>query len=82
MLVDRRGRGGGEGKRLVIVCEGNAGFYECGYFESMVETQSTSCLGWNRPGFCCSTGRPTGLSDAQVGSKVDVMVELFPCHAK
>ena len=45
------------GNLLVICCEGNCGFYECGSNHTPLEL-GHSVLVWNHPGFCCSAGEP------------------------
>lgn len=45
------------GKKLVIVSEGNAGFYELGMLNTALDN-GFSALGWNHPGFWGSTGSP------------------------
>ncbi|CAF88394.1 unnamed protein product, partial [Tetraodon nigroviridis] len=54
MFVDRRRAGGRNGQTLVICCEGNAGYYEIGCMNTPLEG-GYSVLGWNHPGFGCST---------------------------
>lgn len=56
MFFDRRPLEG-NGQFLVIVCEGNAGFYEIGMSSTALDA-SYSVLGWNHPGFWGSTGSP------------------------
>eukprot|EP00094_Tigriopus_californicus_P002171 TCALIF_02094-PA protein Name:"Similar to ABHD16A Abhydrolase domain-containing protein 16A (Bos taurus)" AED:0.10 eAED:0.10 QI:561/1/0.87/1/0.57/0.5/8/0/382 len=56
MFFDRRPLQG-NGQFLVIVCEGNAGFYEIGMSSTALDA-SYSVLGWNHPGFWGSTGSP------------------------
>ena len=43
-----------QGSTLVICCEGNAGFYEVGIVNTPLSA-GYSVLGWNTPGFACST---------------------------
>lgn len=50
------------GTTLVVCCEGNSGFYECGIIGTPLEC-GYSVLGWNHPGFMCSTGSPYPQSD-------------------
>lgn len=59
MLIDRRSSStaGSKGKKLVICCEGNAGFYEVGIMCTPIDS-GYSVLGWNHPGFGGSTGLP------------------------
>lgn len=61
--IDRRGSGGQPGTKLFICCEGNASFYEIGVMHTPLK-QGFSVLGWNRPGFGCSTGIPDPATDA------------------
>lgn len=56
-LVDRRSNSNHNGSKLVICCEGNAGFYEVGIMCTPLDA-SYSVLGWNHPGFAGSTGIP------------------------
>ena len=46
-----------EGSKLVICCEGNAGFYEIGIMATPISL-GYSTLGWNHPGFYGSSGTP------------------------
>ncbi|XP_042835825.1 protein ABHD16B [Panthera tigris] len=73
MFMDRRQHPGshGRGLRLVICCEGNAGFYEMGCLSAPLEA-GYSVLGWNHPGFGGSTGVPFPQHDANA---VDVVVK-------
>jgi hypothetical protein len=48
IFVDQRQSN--DNQKLVITCEGNAGFYEMGCMMTPVEA-GYSVLGWNRPGF-------------------------------
>ncbi|KAF6201546.1 hypothetical protein GE061_003937 [Apolygus lucorum] len=57
MFVDKRNSNSSKGKFLVICSEGNAGFYENGIMPTPIEA-GYSVLGWNHPGFACSTGMP------------------------
>uniref|UniRef100_A0A0A9XJZ3 Abhydrolase domain-containing protein 16A n=1 Tax=Lygus hesperus TaxID=30085 RepID=A0A0A9XJZ3_LYGHE len=57
MFVDKRKSNSSKGKFLVICSEGNAGFYENGIMPTAIEA-GYSVLGWNHPGFGCSTGMP------------------------
>ncbi|XP_008994561.3 ABHD16B [Callithrix jacchus] len=72
MFMDRRQQPGshGHGLRLVICCEGNAGFYEMGCLFAPLEA-GYSVLGWNHPGFGGSTGVPSPQHDANA---MDVVV--------
>jgi pimeloyl-ACP methyl ester carboxylesterase len=65
MFMDRRQHPGshGRGLRLVICCEGIAGFYEMGCLSAPLEA-GYSVLGWNHPGFGGSTGAPFPRHDA------------------
>ncbi|KAM8774552.1 ABHD16B [Rhynchonycteris naso] len=73
MFMDRRQDPGSEGRglRLVICCEGNAGFYEMGCLSAPLEA-GYSVLGWNHPGFGGSTGEPFPQHDANA---MDVVVK-------
>ncbi|GAU96726.1 hypothetical protein RvY_08127 [Ramazzottius varieornatus] len=57
LFVDNRHTLDQKGRTLVICCEGNAGFYEIGIMATPMQLQY-SVLGWNHPGFGCSTGEP------------------------
>jgi len=57
MFVDMRNSKSAEGSKLVICCEGNAGFYEIGIMATPISL-GYSTLGWNHPGFYGSTGTP------------------------
>ncbi|KAK9501003.1 hypothetical protein O3M35_002141 [Rhynocoris fuscipes] len=63
MFVDKRPRDRNasqeahKGNTLVICSEGNAGFYENGIMPTAINADF-SVLGWNHPGFGCSTGMP------------------------
>ncbi|XP_074599987.1 phosphatidylserine lipase ABHD16A-like [Brevipalpus obovatus] len=56
MFIDRRGPTK-KGSTLVICCEGNIGYYECGSLWTPLNA-GYSVLGWNHPGFGESTGEP------------------------
>lgn len=56
MFLDQRGKTS-NGSTLVICTEGNAGFYEIGIVVTPIELEY-SVLGWNHPGFGCSSGTP------------------------
>ncbi|XP_043846055.1 protein ABHD16B [Dromiciops gliroides] len=73
MFMDRRKRPGRQnrGLRLVICCEGNAGFYEMGCLAAPLEA-GYSVLGWNHPGFAGSSGDPSPQNDANA---MDVVVK-------
>ncbi|XP_074083583.1 ABHD16B [Macrotis lagotis] len=73
MFLDRRERPGRweRGLRLVICCEGNAGFYEMGCLAAPLEA-GYSVLGWNHPGFAGSSGEPSPQNDANA---MDVVVK-------
>ena len=62
MYFDRRQKVP-NGDILVIVCEGNAGFYELGMLNTALEA-GYSVIGWNHPGFWGSTGSPLPSQDA------------------
>uniref|UniRef100_H3CRE8 Abhydrolase domain containing 16A, phospholipase n=1 Tax=Tetraodon nigroviridis TaxID=99883 RepID=H3CRE8_TETNG len=72
MFVDRRRAGGRNGQTLVICCEGNAGYYEIGCMNTPLEG-GYSVLGWNHPGFGCSTGLPFPQSEANA---MDVVIQF------
>ena len=57
LLIDRRNSANEKGQKLVICCEGNAGFYEVGIMCTPIDA-GYSVLGWNHPGFAGSTGIP------------------------
>ncbi|KAM4642778.1 phosphatidylserine lipase ABHD16A isoform 2-T2 [Discoglossus pictus] len=63
MFFDRRESEGPNGNKLVICCEGNAGFYEIGCISTPLEA-GYSVLGWNHPGFAGSTGVPFPQNEA------------------
>lgn len=71
MFVDRRHRPDPRGQKLVICCEGNAGFYEVGCLSTPLEA-GYSVLGWNHPGFAGSTGVPLPQSEANA---MDVVLQ-------
>ncbi|KAK1151683.1 phosphatidylserine lipase ABHD16A-like [Acipenser oxyrinchus oxyrinchus] len=71
MFVDKRNSQGEKGKKLVICCEGNAGFYEVGCVNTPLEV-GYSVLGWNHPGFGGSTGVPFPQNEANA---MDVVVQ-------
>ncbi|MGH0157688.1 UNVERIFIED_CONTAM: hypothetical protein FKN15_034280 [Acipenser sinensis] len=71
MFVDKRNSQGERGKKLVICCEGNAGFYEVGCVNTPLEV-GYSVLGWNHPGFGGSTGVPFPQNEANA---MDVVVQ-------
>ncbi|XP_035964178.2 phosphatidylserine lipase ABHD16A isoform X2 [Halichoerus grypus] len=75
MFVDRRGTAEPQGQKLVICCEGNAGFYEVGCISTPLEA-GYSVLGWNHPGFAGSTGVPFPQNEANA---MDVVVQ-FAIH--
>lgn len=58
MFVDQRNNSSEKGKKLVICCEGNSGFYEIGIIGTAVKA-GYSAVGWNHPGFAESTVRAT-----------------------
>ncbi|XP_069775596.1 phosphatidylserine lipase ABHD16A isoform X2 [Narcine bancroftii] len=71
VVVERRTAGTENGKRLVICCEGNAGFYEVGCVSTPLEA-GYSVLGWNHPGFGGSTGVPFPQNEANA---MDVVIQ-------
>nr|XP_033772397.1 phosphatidylserine lipase ABHD16A [Geotrypetes seraphini] len=71
MFVDRRRSHAEHGKKLVICCEGNAGFYEIGCVATPLDA-GYSILGWNHPGFAGSTGVPNPQNEANA---MDVVIQ-------
>ncbi|CAH2314355.1 abhydrolase domain-containing 16A [Pelobates cultripes] len=71
IFVERRNTGEPNGEKLVICCEGNAGFYEVGCVSTPLEA-GYSVLGWNHPGFAGSTGIPFPQNEANA---MDVVVQ-------
>nr|XP_056709466.1 phosphatidylserine lipase ABHD16A [Euleptes europaea] len=71
MFMDRRDTSEPQGKKLVICCEGNAGFYEVGCLSTPLDA-GYSVLGWNHPGFAGSTGAPLPQNEANA---MDVVVQ-------
>uniref|UniRef100_A0A8C4SVT7 Abhydrolase domain containing 16A, phospholipase n=1 Tax=Erpetoichthys calabaricus TaxID=27687 RepID=A0A8C4SVT7_ERPCA len=71
IFVDRRKIQGERGKKIVICCEGNAGFYEIGCMNTPLEA-GYSVLGWNHPGFAGSTGVPFPQNEANA---MDVVMQ-------
>ncbi|XP_018416136.1 PREDICTED: protein ABHD16A isoform X2 [Nanorana parkeri] len=71
IFVDHRSSGGSNGSKLVICCEGNAGFYEVGCVSTPLEA-GYSVLGWNHPGFAGSTGVPFPQNEANA---MDVVIQ-------
>ncbi|XP_006617758.1 phosphatidylserine lipase ABHD16A [Apis dorsata] len=61
IFIDQRNKTT-NGNVLVITCEGNCGFYETG-IKSTPMNKGYSILGWNHPGFGCSTGAPYPLQE-------------------
>ncbi|XP_029440251.1 phosphatidylserine lipase ABHD16A isoform X2 [Rhinatrema bivittatum] len=76
MFVDRRKERTERGKKLVICCEGNAGFYEIGCIATPLEA-GYSILGWNHPGFAGSTGVPNPQNEANA---MDVVIQYALHH--
>ena len=72
IVIDRRNSSNPNGKKLVICCEGNAGFYEVGIMCTPIDA-GYSVLGWNHPGFAGSTGLP--FPD-QVVSAADTVIKF------
>ncbi|GCB82154.1 hypothetical protein scyTo_0021948, partial [Scyliorhinus torazame] len=60
VFVDRRSADSERGAKLVICCEGNAGFYEVGCVSTPLEA-GYSVLGWNHPGFAGSTNEANSM---------------------
>ncbi|OQV11421.1 Protein ABHD16A [Hypsibius exemplaris] len=75
VFVDRRGLTP-QGNVLVICCEGNAGFYEVGIMATPIRA-GYSVLGWNHPGFGCSTGEPMPTQELHA---VDAMMQYATKH--
>ncbi|KAM4696819.1 phosphatidylserine lipase ABHD16A [Rhinophrynus dorsalis] len=71
IFVDRRNSADQRGGKLVICCEGNAGFYEVGCVSTPLEA-GYSILGWNHPGFAGSTGIPFPQNEANA---MDVVIQ-------
>ncbi|KAL7986356.1 hypothetical protein Chor_011522 [Crotalus horridus] len=71
MFVDRRDTLEPQGRKLVICCEGNAGFYEVGCISTPLDA-GYSVLGWNHPGFAGSTGVPLPQNEANA---MDVVMQ-------
>lgn len=55
----------------MICCEGNSGYYEIGNM-SVALAAGYSTLGWNAPGFGCSTGDP---EPGQVRQAMDAVMQ-------
>lgn len=71
-FVDRRDAIERNGQKLVICCEGNAGFYEVGIMCTPMDGRY-SVLGWNHPGFGGSTGLPFPNQEV---SAIDTVVKF------
>uniref|UniRef100_A0A8D0BRF3 Phosphatidylserine lipase ABHD16A n=1 Tax=Salvator merianae TaxID=96440 RepID=A0A8D0BRF3_SALMN len=71
MFMDRRETSEPQGRKLVICCEGNAGFYEVGCLSTPLDA-GYSVLGWNHPGFAGSTGVPLPQNEANA---IDVVMQ-------
>ncbi|CAI5768031.1 Alpha/beta hydrolase domain-containing protein 16A [Podarcis lilfordi] len=71
MFMDRRETSEPQGRKLVICCEGNAGFYEVGCLSTPLDA-GFSVLGWNHPGFAGSTGVPLPQNEANA---MDVVMQ-------
>ncbi|KAJ6652943.1 hypothetical protein lerEdw1_010301 [Lerista edwardsae] len=76
MFMDRRMTSHPQGKKLVICCEGNAGFYEVGCLSTPLDARY-SVLGWNHPGFAGSTGVPFPQNEANA---MDVVMQYAIHH--
>ncbi|KAL8213071.1 UNVERIFIED_CONTAM: Protein abhd16a [Gekko kuhli] len=76
MFMDRRDTLEPQGKKLVICCEGNAGFYEVGCLSTPLDA-GYSVLGWNHPGFAGSTGAPLPQNEANA---MDVVMQYAIHH--
>ncbi|XP_025326518.3 protein ABHD16B [Canis lupus dingo] len=74
VFMDRRARPGrgGRGLRLVVCCEGNAGFYEMGCLSAPLEA-GYSVLGWHHARVGGGSGAPSPEHDANA---VDVAVRF------
>ncbi|XP_033223221.1 phosphatidylserine lipase ABHD16A [Belonocnema kinseyi] len=57
IFISRKSNRFPRGEFLVITSEGNCGFYETGVIGTPISC-GYSVLGWNHPGFACSTGAP------------------------
>ncbi|XP_043939215.1 phosphatidylserine lipase ABHD16A [Protopterus annectens] len=75
VFVDRR-MASERGRKLVVCCEGNAGFYEVGCMSTPLEA-GYSVLGWNHPGFAGSTGVPFPQNEANA---IDVVMQYALEH--
>ncbi|XP_026736118.1 protein ABHD16A isoform X2 [Trichoplusia ni] len=71
MFVDHRGQSP-NGKKLVVCCEGNSGFYEMGIMNTPIKA-GFSALGWNHPGFGGSSGLPY---PSQEHNAIDVVMQF------
>ncbi|XP_061475275.1 phosphatidylserine lipase ABHD16A [Rhineura floridana] len=71
IFMDRRETSEPQGRKLVICCEGNAGFYEVGCLSTPLDA-GYSVLGWNHPGFAGSTGIPLPQNEANA---MDVVIQ-------
>ncbi|CAH0577810.1 unnamed protein product [Chrysodeixis includens] len=71
MFVDQRGQNP-NGKKLVVCCEGNSGFYEIGIMTTPIKA-GFSALGWNHPGFAGSSGLPY---PSQEHNAIDVVMQF------
>ncbi|XP_026541220.1 protein ABHD16A isoform X1 [Notechis scutatus] len=71
IFVDRRETLEPQGRKLVVCCEGNAGFYEVGCISTPLDA-GYSVLGWNHPGFAGSTGVPLPQNEANA---MDVVMQ-------
>lgn len=72
IFVDNRQNGSINGNTLVICSEGNAAYYEIGIMSTPLSLKY-SVLGWNHPGFACSTGAPYPEQDKNA---IDAVVQL------
>ncbi|CAK9803354.1 Phosphatidylserine lipase ABHD16A [Anthophora plagiata] len=61
MFIDQRNKTR-NGSVLVVTCEGNCGTYETGIISTPL-SRGYSVLGWNHPGFGCSTGAPYPIQE-------------------
>ncbi|XP_066592600.1 phosphatidylserine lipase ABHD16A isoform X2 [Prorops nasuta] len=77
IFIDRRNKST-NGNILVITCEGNCGFYENGIITTPL-SKGYSLLGWNHPGFGCSTGAPYPIQEENA---IDCIMRFAIDHLK
>uniref|UniRef100_A0A1B0G8V5 Uncharacterized protein n=1 Tax=Glossina morsitans morsitans TaxID=37546 RepID=A0A1B0G8V5_GLOMM len=75
IFVNNRGRSM-NGEILIICSEGNASFYEIGIMSTPLSLKY-SVLGWNHPGFGCSTGKPFPEQEKHA---IDAVVQFAICR--